>query len=513
MSNRIMGNRITDEETRGMKLRIKKYTDEVIGFVVRSASSAVMALALAAIFGAPAVHAADLVWSGLYRFEGVGIKGAELSNDRMTTYGLHHLALTPKIVAADGLTLFSRFDIMNNSTYGLNQRFGEFFGSGPGSATPTNATNSNTLATSQAAGGVAVSELYASWVQEFGQLIVGRAPLHFGLGAYINSGKGQFDKFANTRDLFGYKFVLGNLFFMPMLGKVSEGKAPGVTRPDALGDEDDVNDYIMHVQYENPDTDLALGLWYQIRMGAGSGNDTPLNYGGSLAARNDNYRTTHTGLYLFQRLGQFDMGVEAHQISGTSGLQTTVGGSRSVGINSYAFVTDFNYKPKDSAWTGNLKVGVVSGDDPTTDDSFEGMALSQNYHLGMFLMSRPMGRGDFFRTGMVRDTVVSAAGQPDVEAISNVIYAAPSFQHQWKEKLSWGGRLIWANLQKDPFNTQTAKGLGFELNLNVTYKPVDRLTWVTELGTLVPGEAWKGGTNAFDTKAPFGVTTRAAISF
>ena len=53
---------------------------------------------------------------------------------------------------------------------------------------------------------------------------------------------------------------------MPILGKLSEG---------SLGHEDDVNNYVLHFQYDNPESELSLGFLYDIRVAQGTGNDAP----------------------------------------------------------------------------------------------------------------------------------------------------------------------------------------------------------------------------------------------
>ena len=141
------------------------------------------AMALVVLVSASISQAADLQWGGLYRFEGNLINNPELSSSpRAKTYMLHHLILQPKIVAADGMTVFGRFDMLN-SGFGANSQAGAFIGQGVGSGTPTGIDDSNVLSRNQAISNLQISELYMSWTQEFGQLVVGRAPLHFGLGA------------------------------------------------------------------------------------------------------------------------------------------------------------------------------------------------------------------------------------------------------------------------------------------------------------------------------------------
>lgn len=479
------------------------------------ASALLMSLAFgtASVGFSDSAQSADLTWGGIYRAEAVKLVDSELGgpgDQSNKAYLLHHLVLTPKIVAADGLTIYSRFDLFNNSGFGLNNQAGQVFGSGVGGATPATINDSNVTSRTQKQENLAITTLYASWIQEFGQLVVGRVPMQFGLGVAYNAGNGVFDHYIDTRDLVGYKLVMGNLYFFPMLAKVSEGN---------LGEEDDVNDYLLQVEYDNPDTELSLGLMYTLRVSTFAGNDAPsAALGGTSVA--DGSKTTQWSIFASQKTGDVRIGVEANLLSGDSGVRNAGGGM--ISYNSYGVAAELGWEPTESKLKGVFKAGIASGDDPGTADSYEGYIFSRNYDVGMLLFNHPLGQADFFRTGLVRDTSGTGAGKPsnqiDTEAISNVVYFAPSLQYQWKENMSYGGTVVYGMLNKDPLQVSgtsagTSTNLGFELDLNFTYKPYERLTWVTEAGFLFPGDAWKGGSNNFDNKFAYGLTTKAAISF
>ncbi|HRK07104.1 MAG TPA: hypothetical protein PLZ57_04995 [Pseudobdellovibrionaceae bacterium] len=449
--------------------------------------------------------AADLQWGGLYRFEGVRVNNAELDGKNTDkAYMLHHLVMKPKIVAADGVTIFGRFDLLNNSTVGMNNQVGEFIGKGVGTGTPTNAGNSNVISRQQESGGLAVTQMYMSWAQEFGQLIVGRAPLHFGLGTSYNSGAEAFDHYFTTLDMVSYKVIAGNFFIMPILGKVNEG---------SLNREDDVNDYILHFQYDNPETDLSMGLMYAVRVG--TGNDIPVNnsyYGGTGSTRVGDYKHNLISLFSSQRLGASTVGVEAQILSGDTGVRTTSG--TDVKLNAFAVAAEVDWKPETGPWSADVKLGFVSGDDPGSQDTHEGFVFSQNYRVGTLMFQHPLGRADFFRTGMVRDTTTAASTHVNDEAVSNVLYLAPTVHYRQSDTWSYFGRVLTARLNKDPIqNSNTNSDLGYELDFGMEWRPFDRLQWVTEIGALLPGEAWKGGTSAFDNKVVYGIQTKAAIHF
>ncbi|MDX9732473.1 MAG: hypothetical protein RBT63_11930, partial [Bdellovibrionales bacterium] len=473
----------------------------------RLAKFAAGAASLVAAFSTMAVaqqsQAADIQWGGLYRAEGIRIHNPELSGSNTDkAYMLHHLVLAPKIVAADGMTIFGRFDVLNGAGFGANSQAGEFIGQGVGQSPPapgTGAWDSNVLSRGQAFGGIAVSELYMSWAHEFGQLVVGRAPLHFGMGAWFNSGRGNFDHYLTTLDMVGYKIVAGNLFIMPILGKVNEG---------AVDKEDDVNDYMVHVQYDNPETELSIGLLYQIR--AGTGNDSPVNsdlIGGAGSTLHGNYKHNYIGLYSSQKLSDFTVAVEAGILSGEAGVRSAAG--QDVKLDGFGIAAEVSWKPEASNWSAWVKAGFASGDDPSTNDAQEGFVFSRNYRIAQMLFTHPLGQGDFLRTGLHRNAAAGASSQIDTEAISNVTYLAPSIQYRASDRWAYGGTLATGWLNKEPFvGGSTATDLGYELDLNISWTPFDRFTWINEVGLLFPGEAWKAGPANLDNSFAYGITTK-----
>ena len=486
---------------------------------------------IAVLLAAVTVQAADVTWGGTYRVEAVKVSNPELSGAKSNkSYLLHHLVLAPKIVAADGLTIYSRLDFFNNSAFGVTPTgqvlsvAGDTMGSGPGAGAPqSNFNTSNPLSRTQNAGMMAITSLYVSWAQEFGQLVVGRTPVEFGLGTSFNAGNGLFDHYIDTKDIVGYKLVFGNLSFFPMIGKVSEGN---------VGDEDDVNDYLIHVQYDNPESDLSLGVIYQMRIATFGGNDLPLDgdigttVGGTPTApsytpptRVDGSKSTMWGLFAKRTTGDFHIGLEADMLSGDTGLRTA--GGQGVGLNAMGIAGEIGWKPADRKLSGGIKAGYASGDDPGTPDTYEGFAFSKNYDVGLLMFNHPLGQRDFLRTHSVgsgpRDPATGATtsrNQIDTEAISNAIYIAPNLALQTSDKLGFGADFVYGILNKDPIpGAGVDKSLGFELDLSATWKPYERLTWITQAGFLFPGAAWSGGSLGLEHSFAYGLVTKAAISF
>jgi hypothetical protein len=453
--------------------------------------------------------AGDLTWSGLYRVEAFQSNDPELDGNRGTAYMLHHLILSPKIIAADGFTVYGRFDILNSSKYGTNNQVGQVFGTGPNQTltnTPADSSQSNVFSRTQSSDTLAVTELYATWVQEFGVLIAGRTPLQFGLGITHNAGNGIFDHWLTTEDVLGYKIVLGNFFILPMYGKVNSGD---------VGVEDDVNDYMIHVEYDNPETDLSLGIFYEMRVATGFGNDAPAGtaLGDAGATASQGFKSSTISIYSKQKLKDFTIGVEAGLQSGDTGVVNS-DHTTAVKLNTFGIAGEIAYNSADSKWSMLTKLGVASGDDAGTQDSYEGFTFNRNYNIGLLMFNHPLGQGNILRTATVRDQTKTSASQVDTEAVSNAFYFAPGLQYKFRENLAFGGTFVYALLKNEPFaNGTTAKDLGYEVDVNVTYKPYERFTWITEAGFLFPGNAWAGGPNNFDRKPDYGLSTKAAISF
>ncbi len=450
--------------------------------------------------------AVDMEWNGLYRVEGVKVQKSEMTGDSNKAYMLHHLVLSPKIIATDQITIFSRFDIGNNAGFGANSQFGEFIGSGPGTAP---AWSSNATARRQKDMNIQVSQAYLTWNQEFGQFFVGRMPLHFGLGTYNNSGTGLYDKTFTSRDIVGYKIYAGNFWFAPMIGKVNEGE-PGA--------QDDVDDYMVQVNYNNADKKIELGLMFQSRVTSSNDNDAPIGaaglFGGTGGAYGGGYRTKLWSLFLKRSFDSLSFGVDVNLLSGDSGVNLA-GGSPQVKIASQSFVGEVTYKPEGASMHYRLLAGLVSGDDPATTDTYEGFILSQNFDVGYLLFNHPLGSNNFLRTGELRTVTDAASKHVDDEAVSNALFVSPQLKYIFSDKWDLDTTLVWARMQANPLANagDVSRDLGYELDLGLNYKPIDRVHVGAIASGLLPGAAWKGGTNNYGNGFVYGGVVRLAVKF
>ncbi len=486
-----------------------KACDVSVGFFQGAQMKTIIILSY--FFVLNSAFAGDFQWSGIYRLEGVQIENPGLDSEKkQESYGLQHLVLKPRIDAADGLVIRSRFDIFNSASY-PNDQLGQIYGSGVGAASPTSGENSNVFSQHQKADQLTVSELYLTFVQEFGAFVGGRVPMQFGLGMVHNAGNGMFDHWLDNEDMVGYKIVMGNLYLLPMLGKTSENSITGY---------DDVNDFMIHFQYENPESGLEMGIFYQSRTAAG-GNDQPMSGSdflvGGPGATKGKHSSKNISMYGLKDTKENRFGMELSWQEGNYGVITADG--TDVKMSGMGAALEYDFHKEASKYKFGVKAGYASGDDPNTADKFEGFIFDRNYDVAFMMFNHPLGQKNLLRTQLVGTENTDAGSfshnSPDVEAISNVIYFSPHMAYQWSERWDLDFRLTTGFLQTDPIaGGNVDKALGYELDISFNFKPNDRISWVNELGLLFPGAAFKAGdANNFDNDFSYGISSKAAISF
>ena len=150
--------------------------------------------------------------------------------------------------------------------------------------------------------------------------------------------------------------------------------------------------------------------------------------------------------------------------------------------------------------------------------TYEAYQFDRNYDVAMLMFNHRLGQADFLTTGLTRDTTKDASNSLDDESISNAIYVSPRLSYAWNDRLDLNNTLTYAQLVTNPLATNTgfSKDLGFEWDIELAYKPTDRIQWVNQIGLLFPGAAFKngtGGTGNLEAATTYGFATKVAISF
>lgn len=452
--------------------------------------------------------AMSIDWTGVYRTEFTQVSRPTLGTPQDTKYyGLNYLGLSPKIIAADGVNIISRFDVLGQDTGPYaNSQVGQIWGSNNNVGTvPNNGAGVGAAGSrNQGTSNLKVSQLYLNVNQEYGALIVGRAPYHFGTGITFNAGSGAFDHWYQTRDMVAYKFIVGDWSFMPMSSRI-------YSQSEALGNS--INELYFQLMYENKDSRSSLGVVQGSRKGSNAVNDL------SIAAYDPAASATVTGdlnlqktnFFLSRDWDSFGLRFEAGFESGETGLTTATG--QGINVSAYGIATELLFPRSESKWNTRIRLGMASGDNPETA-AYEGFQFDQNYDVAMLMFNHRLGKKDFFYTNRVKDSSLGVANSVDDEAIGNTLYISPAISYAWSDRLDLKNTFTYAQLMtKQQNSVDVKKDLGIEWDIELIYKPVEKIQWVNQLGILFPGSAWKDGASNFENGATYGFTTKAAISF
>lgn len=439
-------------------------------------------------------QAMSLDWSGGYRFEWTEVDRPTLGTPGgRKAYGLNSLYLSPKIIAADGVNIISRFDILNSRDY-PNSQMGEIWGLN------TNTTGA-AASSNQGTTDLKVTQLYLNLSQEYGSLIVGRAPFEFGLGMTYSAGRGAFDHFYDTRDVVAYKIIVGDWFFMPMLGRKQStdfGQGGTIT---TLGAQ---------LQYESEANRTQLGVLVENTRGSRDvlNYTNPADYGGD--AINNDMSVQRTNVMFGREFDAFGFKIEAGFASGETGITRL---NESVRLNGYGIATEIFVPRAESKWEWKLKMGMAAGDDRSSAD-FGTFSFHRNYDVAMLMFNHRLGQRDFLDTNYMKNPALTVGNSADDEAISNAMYIAPSATYAWNEKVDVRNTLVYGQLLNVlNSSVDSKKDLGLEWDIEVIYKPSERVQWVNQLGLLSPGAAFKNGTDELENSFNYGFASKAAISF
>lgn len=444
-------------------------------------------------------------WRGGYRFEYLEIERPSLGKPyERKSYGMHYMYLSPRLIVSDGIQVVTRFDIMGDASGSYNSYLGSVWGDG-NKDSATYSSKSNTMGRNAPAATIRASQMYFNISQENASFIVGRAPFEFGIGMNYSAGDGLFDHWNNNRDQIAYKMLVDNMTFMPFFSRhFDDGFRQGTM----------VQDEGVLIMYDNNQTGNKLGVMLERRKASLGANDTPVGATNPNAigdAVTGGYNVQKTNFLLSKDWDSFSFRLEAGFMSGETGVSK---GTEKVKVNGYGIASEWLFKTE-SKWNYAIKAGVASGDNPDTVD-YEGFQFDRNYDVAFLMFNHRLGSIDTLRTNAIKDHVnFSLANSPDDEAISNAFYFAPVFKYRWSDKLDLNQTLAWGQLMTNPLaNSAGSKNLGFEYDIELSYKLREKVQWVNQIGLLFPGSAFKSDTvPGSENNFTYGFATKIGLQF
>lgn len=459
-----------------------------------------MVLAAMGLASLPAT-AATLDFTGGYRFEWNEVDNTNLAASKgRKSYLTNYLFIAPKFIAADGVDIITRFDVVTDGSVYENTYVGALWGSNShfGVNNPQGTIFSGNKGNIE----MKASQLYLKISQEYGQIILGRAPFEFGLGMTYSGGQGEFDHFYHNRDMAAYKFMIGDTTIMPMITRVDDGD---------FAQGQSAGSTAILVQYENKDSRSTIGFFKEDQKGSSTTNNFP-DFGQTIASRGG-WSMGRTSFFLSRGWDFMTFKLEGGFVDGSTGLREQTSG-KEIDIKSYGVAMELDFPRPENKWNFSLKSGIASGDDSSTV-SYEGYLFDRNYNVAMLMFNHRLGKYDIFKSSVGRSSSLSNSQSVDDEYLSNAMYVVPKFAYTMSDKLTWNNSFVFAQILNNAKNSlASSKDLGLEWDTELVYKYNKNVTWVNQLGILFPGKAWRYGSNTeYENATTYGFASKAAISF
>ena len=202
-----------------------------------------------------------------------------------------------------------------------------------------------------------------------------------------------------------------NWSFIPMIGR--SGRS---LDRNGSGASHEIKDMLLQLLYRNKSTGSYIGVIYDRREAPVEANDAPyeraVQNGDSpqtltsvLRAQqpSSGFSSKATTIYFSRSLFQdWRFQIEGTFLKGETGLLFN---EQEVLLSGYGIATEILYKEGESlesGFSGKLKMGLATGDDLKTENTYEAFSFDPNYNVGLLLFNHPLGFYDLFQTSLYR---------------------------------------------------------------------------------------------------------------
>jgi hypothetical protein len=387
--------------------------------------------------------------------------------------------LNPNIVVNDSASLFGEI----TTGYGR----GGFYGDNSinrqnTSANTPNRSFGNALYyynTSNSDSNLVLNKFYMELYADTSTFVLGRQPINWGLGAVFNEGNGTWDRHTSVNDGASAKFKIGNFKFTPHWAKISSASGNKT-------DTANVTDYGVQALYDNPDKDLAMGVYYGKRKSRQ--NNTYLQSTATTALGDTSVKLID--IYFKKSWSRYTISGEIPMANGNLGH--VYNSTSKVNYNSKAVIIDNKYEFNEK-WTAGLNGGQISGADGS-EGTFGAMYLNPNYQIANLLF-----RYNLFALSNSTQSVWDSY-------MTNAQYLKLYGKYQ-NESWVWNAALIYAEAmevahsggfafdheknQRFQANANQSKDLGYEIDFGFDYLWNPNVTVSGNAGYLMTGDYYK----------------------
>ncbi len=326
----------------------------------------------AAVLCSGTAHSLPIDWSGVFGVDshllnntcrtkdnnpasGSGSMG--IPGDCSTSFQTYILKLNPNIIINDGVSLKAEL----SSGYAR----GNFAGSeASNTQDASNSNNSYFFVTPAQNSSLNVNQIYMELYADTALVKLGRFSKHYGLGAILNNGSNNWDRFFTMYDGAEIDMKISNFSLTPYWAKLSTLNSSNQVNPSGGSDTKETG---VVAKYDNKNKDLVVSVLYAKRFS--EKNSTLYN---------NKSEVTIIDPYVSKKWNKFKIQAEAPMLTGNFGSYGTNSPSDArISATSYILESTYELNPK---WEIGFNGGQVTGDKGSTD-KFEATYLHPNYQV------------------------------------------------------------------------------------------------------------------------------------
>lgn len=214
-----------------------------------------------------------------------------------------------------------------------------------------------------------LSQIYAKYYANTATYVIGRQPLHWGLGAIFNNGEGVDSRFSSIEDGITAHLNIGNFRLSPYYMKANGSNLDG---------QGDLRHIGIKALYQNNDQGLSLGLLYSKRRNKSTTMLLEDQEGGIGPSE-----VRIIDLYFQKDIERFTVEAEFPVLTGSLGSSENTYSAR-------ALLAKASYELHPT-WNLGLGFGYISGEDGQNDNELKALYLHPNYQVANLMFRYNLG--------------------------------------------------------------------------------------------------------------------------
>ncbi len=421
-------------------------------------------VAAAALLAAAPASAVEVEFDGWYRarmraYDTLSLDRARADSEGLSWYAQHRLWLKPKFLITDDVSAFVEIRALDGVVWGDQPftytnpvqgllSYDERAVTAPTSTTdPTDALRDITL--------------WRAWGEAqtpIGTFSFGRMPLQWGQGIWLNDGLCDTCDWGDTSDRIRWEYLVQDQIWV--------SAAANVNTEGFVNETDDTTAFDLSFAYRTEQ--FESGLWATwTRTPSDSFDLVTLD-----AAVSAELGRISAGAEVVGQFGGGDLGDDVSDVS-----IMTVGAVLHAGLDA-------------SPWKLEVEGGYASGDGDVNDSRLRVHTFDRDHSVGIILFEQPMpilAEGTPNDANGGRNTDFALTG----EAVSNALYAKPTFGREIYGGLSLEQSILGARVAKVPDSFGSRRSYGLEFDTSVVYRGVEHFEAGATFGAFLPGTYYR----------------------